>query len=70
MAVESIGSSSTFYSGISRQNAEARQSTEVRSSEEPPVTNPQERVEPAEEAPKPVKNAEGQTTGTRINVTA
>lgn len=63
MAIESVGSSAQASVSSSRQSAETRQA-------EQPAPKPEQRVERNEEAPKPVKNAEGQTTGTRINVIA
>lgn len=62
MAIESIGSSTVDLPAASRQASANRQA------EQPPPPKPEQSVERKEEAPRPVKNAEGQTTGTRINV--
>lgn len=63
MAVESVGSSAGAAASATRLAADAQQ-VERR---EP---KPEEVKETTPEAPKPVKNAEGQTTGTVVNVTA
>ena len=66
MAIQSVASSISAYSNSSTQ---ATQSSPVQQLErrEPP---PAERVELKEEAPRPVKNAQGQVTGTLVNATA
>lgn len=66
MAIDSVSSSA--YAGASRQTTENRQTQQT----ERPEPKAQQRTEPQEvqEAPKPVKNAQGQTTGTVINTTA
>ena len=63
MAIESVGSSPGAAASATRLAADAQQ-VERR---EP---RPEEKKEVSAEAPKPVKNAEGQTTGTVVNVTA
>ncbi len=63
MAIESVGSSASASVSVSRQPPQTQQ-VERR---EPP---PEQRTEQTQEAPRPVKNAEGQTTGTRINTSA
>ncbi len=66
MAIESVGSSSaTLVSQQTRQAPEAREA-------ERPAPPREQRAEGGEEPrqPQPVKNAEGQVTGTRVNVTA
>lgn len=63
MAVESVGSSPGAAASATRLAADARP---VERNE----PKPEERKEATVEAPKPVKNAEGQTTGTVVNVTA
>lgn len=71
MAVESVNQSSNpLLANIAAQQArDARASQQAtQRSAEPPK---EQRVEPPkQETPKPVVNAEGQTTGSRINVTA
>jgi hypothetical protein len=63
MAVESVGSSPGATASATRLAADAQQ-VERR---EP---RPEEKKEVSVEAPKPVKNVEGQTTGSVVNVTA
>lgn len=65
MDVNSIPSSST-YAPPARQAAEATQATPPTERQEPKTP---ERVERTEDT-KPVVNAQGQVTGTRINVIA
>lgn len=66
MNIQPVTSGISAYSNTGPQ---ASQSQPVQTAEksEPPAA---ERVETKEEAPRPVKNAQGQETGTRINVTA
>lgn len=61
-----VGSTSSV-SNAALQTAEARQSQQAARAErqEPRAEERQE-----EQQPKPVVNAQGQTTGTRINITA
>lgn len=63
MDVSAVGSGSTTYTGNTTQT----QSVQAPEKREP---RPEERVELKEEPPKPVVNAQGQQTGTVINVTA
>lgn len=63
MAIESVGASPGAAAAATRIAADAQQ-VERR---EP---RPEPKQEISVEAPKPVKNAEGQTTGTLVNVTA
>lgn len=62
-----VGSTNSV-SNAALQTAEARQSQQAARAERqeprPPEQNEQQ------QAPKPVVNAQGQTTGTRINITA
>lgn len=69
MAVQSVTSSVNAYAQASTSASQAQQSQQAQVAErrEP---RPEERVERKEEAPRPVTNAQGQTTGTLINVTA
>lgn len=53
----------------SERSQQAQQSRQLQQ-EELQAPEQQERVEKKEEAPKPVANAQGQTTGQVINVTA
>lgn len=62
MAIESVTSSSVAL----QQPKDAHQSQPVERTE----PKPQERVERKEDAPRPMINAQGQQTGSRINVTA
>ena len=69
MDVSSVSSCASAYTNALRQSNSTQQAQQTQAVErrEP---RPEERVEKIEEAPKPVKNAEGQTTGSTINVTA
>ncbi len=62
MAIESVGSSPGAAASATRIAADVQQ---VERRDPPPEPKPE-----VVEAPKPVKNAEGQTTGTLVNVTA
>lgn len=71
MAIQGISSGFNAYaaslqSGQTQQLAQSPENTPVEQRE----PKPEERVEAKEEAPRPVTNAQGQTTGTLINVTA
>lgn len=71
MAIQGISSGFNAYAA----SLQAGQTQQLAQNQEPtPVeaTKPtaQERVEASEETPRPVTNAEGQTTGTLVNVTA
>ena len=65
MAIQSVTSSISAYAGSGVQASQAQQ---ARQAEQQP--KPEERVERKEEAPRPVVNAQGQQTGTLINVVA
>lgn len=68
MAIDSVTSSSSAYtSNVALQQTKNAQAAQPAERSEP---KPEERVEKKEEAPKPVVNAQGQQTGSRINVTA
>lgn len=65
MQVNSVSSNSNTQS--------AQQAAQVRKSQETERREPKVEAKTEvkqQEAPKPVKNAQGQTTGTRVNVTA
>lgn len=72
MAIQGISSGFNAYAaslqaGQTQQSAQNQDTAPVEQRE----PTPQERVEAKEEQPpRPVTNAEGQTTGTLINVTA
>lgn len=71
MAIQGISSGFNAYSaslqaGQTQQLAQTQESALVEQRE----PTAQERVEAVEEPPRPVTNAEGQTTGTLVNVTA
>lgn len=68
MEVASVGASGA-YANTNVQNTRpqvAEQQVERRETQ----ARPAQPVESTEEAPRPVTNAQGQTTGTTINVTA
>jgi len=66
MDIQSVASSVSAYTNSSTQASQAQQVQQPQQ----PKPSPAERVELKEEAPGPVKNAEGQETGTLVNVTA
>jgi hypothetical protein len=66
MDIQSVTSSISAYTNSSTQASQAQQ---VQQSERREPSSA-ERVELKEEAPRPVKNAQGQETGTLVNVTA
>jgi hypothetical protein len=66
MDIQSVTSSISAYANTGAQASQAQQAQQAERRE----PRPEERVEPKEEAPRPVKNAEGQETGTLVNVTA
>ena len=74
MAIQSVTSSISAYAGSrvqasqAQQARQAEQAQQTRQAEQQP--KPEERVERKEEAPRPVVNAQGQQTGTLINVVA
>lgn len=63
MAVQSVTSYTNAQANATRQAAETQQAQQQQKQVE-------ERKQQKEEAPKPVVNAQGQQTGTLINVTA
>jgi len=69
MAIQSVTSNVNAFTTVSPQTTQTQQAQQTQQLEkrEP---RPEERVELKEEAPKPVTNAEGQRTGTLINVIA
>jgi hypothetical protein len=69
MAIQSVASSISAYANSGAQPSQAQQ---VQQAQQPEKREPRpaERVELKEEAPRPVKNALGQETGTLVNVTA
>jgi len=71
MAIQSVTSSISAYTN-STQSSQAQQSQQTQQAQqaEKPAQRPAERVELKEEAPRPVVNAQGQQTGTTINVIA
>jgi hypothetical protein len=71
MAIQSVTSSISAYTS-STQSSQAQQSQQTQQAQqtEKPAQRPAERVELKEEAPRPVVNAQGQQTGTTINVIA
>ena len=66
MDVSSVSSGASAYTSALKQSTQAQQAQAVERRQPPP----EDRIEKKEEAPKPVKNAEGQTTGSNISVTA
>lgn len=69
MAVQSVTSNVSAYVNTGAQASQTQQAQQAQQAEkrEP---RPEERVERKEEPPKPVVNAQGQPTGTLINVIA
>ena len=69
MAIDSVTSTISAYASGGAQASQAQQTQQVQAPEkrEP---RPEERVERKEEPPRPVVNAQGQQTGTLINVIA
>lgn len=69
MEINATSSNAAAYANASVQAQRTQQAQQSQQSErrEPRA---EERVEKQEEAPRPVTNAQGQTTGTLINVTA
>lgn len=71
MAIQGISSGFNAYSaslqaGQSQQLAQSQEAIPIEQRE----PTAQENVQASEESPRPVTNAEGQTTGTLVNVTA
>lgn len=75
MEMGSINSGNNAYVNLARptsENRQAEQAKEAQKLQQPTQvkTEKQVQVQAQQEAPKPVVNAQGQQTGTRINVTA
>lgn len=72
MAIQSVTSNVNAFTNPGSQTTQAQQSQQTQQAQAPEKQEPrpEERVELKEEAPKPVMNAQGQPTGTLINVTA
>lgn len=72
MAIQSVTSSVNAFTNVSSQTTQTQQSQQTQQVRPPEQREPrpEERVELKEEAPKPVTNADGQRTGTLINVIA
>ncbi len=70
MAIDSISFSANSIANATRQFAENRQAEEARQAERPESRAQESARRKAEEGPKPVVNALGQTTGTLINIAA
>lgn len=68
MAIQSVTSNISAYTPSS-QASQAQQTQQTQQAEKP-EQRPEARVERKEEAPRPVINADGQPTGTTINVIA
>jgi|GEM_PF-1978106 hypothetical protein len=75
MNVSSVNSNISAYTKATPQSSQAQQAQQAQQPQqaqqaEKREPSPAERVELKEEAPKPVTNAFGQTTGSTISVTA
>lgn len=71
MAIQSVSSSLSAYSTSGMQSSQAQQAKQAEQAQQAVEnTRVPERVEKKEEAPRPVVNAQGQQTGTLINITA
>lgn len=70
MAIESVTSSLSAYMTPGMQPGQTQQGGDVARTVEAREPRPEERVERTEEPQRPVVNAQGQQTGTLINVTA
>jgi hypothetical protein len=66
MDIQSVTSSINAYANTGTQSNQAAQAQQAEKRE----PRSEERVEKTEEPPRPVKNAQGQETGTLVNVTA
>ena len=66
MAIQSVTSSISAYANGGAQTSQTQQAKQAEQRE----PRPEERVERKEEPPRPVVNAQGQQTGTLINVVA
>lgn len=69
MDVGSVSSGANVYTNALKQSSQSDQAQQAQALERR-EQRPEPRVEKQEEAPKPVKNAQGQTTGSVISVTA
>jgi hypothetical protein len=72
MAIQSVASSISAYANSGAQAAKSQQAQQPQQTQQVERSQPRpaERVELKEAAPHPVKNAQGQETGTLVNVTA
>lgn len=70
MAIESVTSSLSAYMAPGMQPGQTQQGGEASRTVETREPRPEERVERTEEPQRPVVNAQGQQTGTLINITA
>lgn len=71
MDVKSVNSGSSAAANASRQTSANRQAAEARKTEQAKPAEPQQKkVETQQQTSWPVVNAQGQQTGTRVNVTA
>lgn len=70
MAIESVTSSLSAYMMPGLQPGQTQQGSDASTPVETREPRPEERVERTEEPQRPVVNAQGQQTGTLINVTA
>lgn len=72
MAIQSVTSNVNAFTNPGSQATQAQQSQPTQQAQAPEKSEqrPEDRVELKEEAPRPVTNAQGQRTGTLINVTA
>lgn len=66
MAIQSVTSNISAYANTGTQASQTQQSQQAEKRE----PRPEERVEKKEEPARPVVNAQGQPTGTLINVIA
>ena len=72
MAIQSVTSSISAYANGGAQTSQTQQAQQTQQAKqaEQREPRPEERVERKEEPPRPVVNAQGQQTGTLINVIA
>lgn len=70
MAIDAINRNNNTVTSAVRQSAENRPSQEIKQAETQEAKAREISQRKAEEAPKPVVNALGQTTGTLINIVA
>jgi ribosomal protein L12E/L44/L45/RPP1/RPP2 len=72
MAIDSVTSTISAYVNSGAQAGKSQQAQQAQQAQQPETREPrpEERVERKEEPPRPVVNAQGQQTGTLINVIA